>query len=99
VCSLFKKQACGYQLSLISGVVPNRNLFVHPKNNKIGLPSLPAAVRAYPFKMVNNNQKTILAMVGSEKAFCQYPESALLNKSGELTEKGQNLISLLSFLE
>jgi len=96
----FKKQAAGgYQLSLLSGVVPNRNLFVHPKNNKIGLPYLPAAVRAYPFKMVNNNQQTMLAVVGSEKGFCHYPEDAVLNESGELTEKGQNLISFLSVLE
>ena len=95
----FKKQREGYQLSLLTGFVPNMNIFLHPVNKKIMLPYLPAWVRGYPFRLITRNEQSILTVLENEPNFCADAPVKILDDEGQLTEKGQDLMGFLSVLE
>lgn len=95
----FKKQRESYQLSLLTGFVPNMNIFLHPTNKKLMLPYVPASVRSYPFRLVTRDEQSILTVLDNEPGFCAEAPVKILDDEGQLTEKGQSLMGFLSVLE
>ncbi len=96
----FLKRDDGFQVGLLSGVTPNRNLLVHPKTGQFLMGYVPAVLRRYPFQLLNNDKnEQVLCVWDEEKNFKQGKGQAVLDESGELTEHGQKLVTFLSQLE
>ena len=83
----------------------NENCLIHPNNGKFLLPYVPAALRAYPFRLVkakaegSEQTQEVLAVFQSEvdKSFAKDQGEAILS-DGQLTEKGKGLMTFLSQL-
>lgn len=98
----FIEQEAGYQLVAITSLQQGTNLFVAPDGKWLG-PYIPVALRAYPFRMVQQkntenftlciNEATGL-VVESEEG-----EHAFFDDQGEATEEMKNIITSLSQIE
>lgn len=96
----FLKRQGEFQVGLLSGVTPNRNLLVHPKTGQFLMGYVPAVLRRYPFQLLNNDKnEQVLCIWDSEENFKKEQGQAILDDDGELTEHGQKLITFLRQLE
>lgn len=92
------------RFGLASGL-GEENCLVHPANGKFLLPYVPAALRAYPFRLVkakaeaSEQTQEVMAVFQSEvdKSFAKDQGEAILS-DGQLTEKGKSLMSFLNQL-
>lgn len=83
----------------------NENCLVHPANGKFLLPYVPAALRAYPFRLLKakaegkEQTQEVLAVFKNEVdgTFAKDQGEAILAE-GELTEKGKGLMNFLTQL-
>jgi len=90
-----------WRLGLLAGF-NNQNNFIHPGNGKFLLPYVPAALRAYPFKLINieGEDKTVLLVMEDEvdSGFRKLDQDYIVGDKG-LTKKGQSLLEFLAQLD
>ncbi|WP_130536257.1 SapC family protein [Thiomicrorhabdus indica] len=92
------------RFGLASGL-GEENCLVHPVNGKFLLPYVPAALRAYPFRLIKakaqgeDKPQEMLAVFQAEvdKAFAKGQGEAIL-ADGKLTEKGKGVMTFLDQL-
>lgn len=104
----FQKVKIGDQMVARFGLATgfaNQNCLVHPQNGKFLLPYVPAALRAYPFRLLkatteeSAQPQEVLAIVENEAGatFAKDQGEAIL-ADGQLTEKGKGLMTFLNQL-
>lgn len=75
------------------------NCLVHPQNGRFLLPYVPAVLRRYPFNMLKTEQsESVLCVLKGEAGFAKGQGEAVIDKEGELTEKGTGLVKFLNQL-
>jgi hypothetical protein len=95
---LFQKQNDAFQLGIATGFGQD-NCLIHPQNGKFLLPYVPAILRRYPFNLLKSEAgQNVLCVMDGEAGFAQDSGDAVLSETGELTDKGQNLIGFLENL-
>lgn len=94
----FKKLGGQYQLCLLSGLVKGRNVYVHPGSKKLVMPYVPAAMRAYPFRLVERDGQKVLTVLENESGFNAQAANKLLDAEGEMTGHSRQLMLFLDKL-
>jgi len=98
----FIEQEGGYQLVAITSLQQGTNLFVAPGGRWLG-PYIPAALRAYPFRMVQqkNTENFTLCINETSGLLVESEEDghAFFDDQGEHTEEMKNIITFLSQIE
>ncbi|MCF6298320.1 MAG: SapC family protein [Thiomicrorhabdus sp.] len=94
---IFQRTKKGYQLGVLTGL--EDNFLLHPATKQFLLPYIPATLRHYPFAALKTEQgDTILSVVSSETGFSLDQGDAILDETGVLTERGQELMQFLQQL-